>query len=95
MESKDLAIITDAIEKALQPLNTSITEMKNTIADLPCVDHTISINTIETERNTEKEQMKNAKITQEKSRNWMLKVVLAIVAIGGLLQSIGFFRSLK
>ena len=90
MNNEDIIIITKAIETAVEPLRDSVKEMKDAFDDLPCGDHSVSIVTLETQRDTAKEQRKDTK----ESKDWMLKALLGILAIATFLQTFGVFRTI-
>lgn len=96
VNNDDIEIIKNAIKEAHVPLNARMDDFNTRLSDMPCAEHSvtmgehgISINTLETQRDAFKEQKKDTK----DSKDWMLKILVAAVAVLGLLEGIGFFRS--
>lgn len=58
---------------------------------LPCSDHSLSINTLETQRDAEKEQKKDS----SDSRDWILRIGVFAVGLLVFLDKVGFFKSLS
>ena len=83
MDKDDWAHIESIVNAAVEPL-------KERLEVLRCEEHHTSIVTLEAQRDAGKEQKKDTK----ESKDWLLKIVLAVVTILGALQAIGFFRSL-
>lgn len=90
MDDNDWDRIEKIIKGAIKPLDKRMGEFNTRMDNLPCSDHTTSIITLEAQREAKKEQ----KVDVKNSRDWLVKVILVIAAVGGFLQAIGFFRSL-
>jgi hypothetical protein len=83
VDTEDWDRIENLMKSAVEPINLRL-------GQLPCLDHTENIIRIKAQHEAEKEQKKNSR----DSRDWLLKIILAVVAVGGFLQGIGFWRSL-
>lgn len=83
MDSDDWTRIEGIVNNAVKPINDRLDK-------LPCSINSTDIINLKAQREAEKEQKKD----QKDSKDWLLKVLLAGVAIIGLLQGIGFFQSL-
>lgn len=90
MNSNDISIITKAIETAIKPTNDSVKKLEDQVSTLPCGEHSISLNTLETQRDeAEKQEDKTSK-----SRDWILRITVAALTILALLDKLGVFKAL-
>lgn len=89
VNSEDIKIITKAIESAIKPTNDSVKKLEKQMSNLPCGEHSLSINTLETQRDeAEKQEVKTGK-----SRDWMLRIAVAVMGILAFLDKLGVFKA--
>lgn len=84
MDHDDWSRITDIVNNAVEPLHKRLN-------GLPCVEHTVKLNTIEIEHEMEKKQEKEGK----DSRDWILRVAVGIMGLLVFLDKIGVFRAIQ
>ena len=90
VDDSDWKRIESLMKSAVNPLDKRMTEFNDRIDKLPCSKHTLSINTLETQREATKEQERDA----NSSRDWFLRVAVAVVGVLVFLDRIGVFKSL-
>lgn len=90
MDAEDLKALKEAIKLVVDPLKETVDNLSAKVDKLPCGEHDTRVVVIETEHKMEKELKHDKGV----SKDLLFKFILVIVGIGGLLQTIGFFRSL-
>lgn len=89
MENGKVDMDNDDWERIESLLKTTVEPINGRLDKLQCAEHHSSILTIETERKIEKEQKKNSK----DSRDWILRIAVAVMGLLALLDKIGAFKS--
>lgn len=90
VDDNDWKRIESLMKSAVDPLEKQMTGFNKRMEKLPCSKHTLSINTLEIQREAAKEQKKDT----SDSRDWILRVGVAAVGLLVFLDKIGVFKSL-
>ncbi len=89
MENGIVDMDNDDWERIESLLKTTVAPINGRLDKLQCTEHHNSILTIETERKIEKEQKKEGK----DSRDWILRIAVAVMGLLVFLDKLGVFKS--
>lgn len=112
MENGDWDRFEKLMMTAIRPLQDGIDGLKTEVGDLrkghqkafkelPCIDNTLKLNTIETQLANGKEQRKDEQAIRKDSKDFVLKAITIVISgmvliatvVGGL-HKVGFFKAI-